>query len=125
YQQNPTPAEGGIFKRDWFKVRMDASQLPAIVRAVRFWDLAMSEKTSADYTVGTYMAECEDGHFYIIDVGRAQIEWGDVTPYLADTILGDGAVVPQGIEEKGFMSRAVTDLYLDPRLRGYQVWGYP
>jgi predicted phage terminase large subunit-like protein len=125
YQQNPTPAEGGIFKRKWFEQKIDLSQLPAIVRAVRFWDLAMSEKTSADYTVGTQMVECEDGHLYIVDVSRGQMEWGDVTPHLADTMLADGPSVTQGIEEKGFMSRAVTDLNMDHRLRGYQVWGYP
>lgn len=125
YQQNPVPAEGGIFKRKWFEQKIDLSQLPAIVRAVRFWDLAMSEKTSADYTVGTQMVECEDGHLYIVDVSRGQMEWGDVTPHLADTMLADGPSVTQGIEEKGFMSRAVTDLNMDHRLRGYQVWGYP
>lgn len=125
YQQDPTPAEGGIFKRRWFEVRIDLAQVPEVVRRVRFWDLAMSEKTSADYTVGTCMAECADGHIYVMDVNRAQKEWGDVTPHLADTILNDGTLVPQGIEEKGYMTRAVQDLNLDPRLRGYQVWGYP
>jgi predicted phage terminase large subunit-like protein len=125
WQQEPTPAEGGVFKRRWFEGRIDRAQLPAIVRQARFWDLAMSSKTSADYTVGTLIAECEDGHFYILDVARAQIEWGDVTPFLATVMLDDGPTVPQGIEEKGFMSRAVTDLNLDARLRNYQVWGYP
>lgn len=125
YQQNPVPAEGGLFKRTWFDQRIDRAQVPAIVRAVRFWDLAMSEKTSADYTVGTLLAECEDGHLYILDVARAQKEWGDVTPYLADTILGDGPTIAQGIEEKGFMTRAIQQLNLDHRLRSYQIWGYP
>lgn len=125
WQQEPTPAEGGIFKRRWFDHRVDLSQMPNIVRMARFWDLAMSEKTSADYTVGTKIAECEDGHFYILDVARDQIEWGDVTPFIAAVMVNDGPNVPQGIEEKGFMSRAITQLNLDPRLRNHQVWGYP
>lgn len=123
YQQNPVPAEGGIFKRAWFEPR--ASQPPEIVRAVRYWDLAMSEKTTADYTAGVKLGMGVDGHVYVLDVARGQIEWGDVVPFIADTMLRDGTDVAQGIEEKGYMSRAVQELNLDGRLRGFQVWGYP
>lgn len=122
YQQNPVPAEGGVFKRAWFTI---TSQLPNLYQPVRFWDLAMSSKTSADFTVGTRMAVGEDGHEYILDVTRVQKEWGDVVPFMAEVILQDGPSVAQGIEEKGYMSRAVQELNVDPRLRGYQIWGYP
>jgi predicted phage terminase large subunit-like protein len=44
---------------------------------------------------------------------------------VANVILSDGPHVAQGIEEKGFMSRAIQDLNSDPRLHGYQIWGYP
>lgn len=123
YQQNPVPAEGGIFKRAWFEPPLD--RLPTIVHTVRYWDLAMSEKTAADYTVGVKLGTGEDGHTYLLDVARKQLEWGDVTPFLAETMLADGASVAQGIEEKGYMSRAVTELNADPRLHGYSVFGYP
>jgi predicted phage terminase large subunit-like protein len=123
YQQNPTPAEGGIFKYAWFENRV--SQPPEIVRAARFWDLAMSEKTTADYTVGWKMGQATDGHYYVLDVTRGQVEWGDLTEFMAQTILADGASVAQGIEEKGFMARAIQNLNADPRLHGYSVWGYP
>lgn len=123
YQQRPVPAEGGIFKRAWFEPRV--SQAPEIVRAARYWDLAMSEKTTADYTAGVKLGLGADGHVYVLDVARGQIEWGDVVPFMADTMLRDGADVPQGVEEKGYMSRAVQELNTDGRLRGFQVWGYP
>lgn len=123
YQQNPVPAEGGIFKRDWFEPRI--SQVPEITRSVRFWDLAMSEKTTADYTVGVKIGQATDGHTYILDVARKQLDWGDVTEFLATVMMKDGPETPQGIEKKGYMSRAVQALNLDPRLRNYQVWGYP
>ena len=124
YQQNPVPAEGGIFKRRWFTiVRPDS--LPDMQRYACFWDLAMSSKTSADYTVGTLIGEGDDGHLYILNVWRGQIEWGDVTPYMAEVMIELGPIIPHGVEEKGFMSRAVTQLNMDGRLRSYQVWGYP
>lgn len=123
YQQRPVPAEGGLFKRAWFYPLLDTS--PPVVRAVRYWDLAMSEKTSADYTVGWKTAIAEDGHRYILDVARKQIEWGDLTDYLASVMIADGPEVMQGIEDKGFMSRAIQQLNLDPRLKGYAIFGYP
>lgn len=123
YQQNPVPAEGGLFKRAWFDPAV--TQWPDIVYSCRFWDLAMSEKTSADYTVGLRIGQAQDGHYYIQDVTRRQIEWGDLTDWMAQVILQDGPAVAQGVEEKGFMSRAIGELNADPRLHGYQIWGYP
>lgn len=123
YQQRPVPAEGGIFKRQWFEPLLDNT--PQIVREVRYWDLAMSSKTNADYTVGLKLGEGADGHFYVLDVVRERIDWGNLTDFIANVILADGSSVPQGIEQAGYMSRAITDLNLDPRMRNYQIWGYP
>lgn len=123
YQQRPSPADGGIFKQVWFENR--TSQPPEIVRAVRYWDLAMSEKTSADYTAGVKLGRGTDGHVYVLDVKRGQIDWGNLTEFMAETMLADGPTVAQGIEEKGFMTRAIQTLNADPRLHGFSVWGYP
>lgn len=121
YQQHPVPAEGGIFKRAWFS---RVQHVSAIQYAVRYWDLAMSEKTSADFTAGVKIGIGEDGHRYVLDVAHERIDWGDLTERLAQVMLLDGPNVAQGIEQKGYMSRAVQALNLDPRLHGYQVWGY-
>ena len=66
-----------------------------------------------------------DGFQYVLDVKRRRLEWGDVTPFIAETMMNDGPSVIQGIEQKAYMSRAVVDLNVDPRLRGYSVFGYP
>lgn len=123
YQQQPSPAEGGVFKLAWFDKTIN--QPPEIVRAVRYWDLAMSEKTSADYTAGVKLGRGTDGHVYVLDVKRGQIDWGNLTEFMAKTMLADGPTVAQGIEEKGFMTRAIQTLNADPRLHGFSVWGYP
>ena len=122
YMQNPTPAEGGIFKRAWFH---PVDNLPRMVHTVRYWDLAMSEKTTADYTVGVKIGQGEDGHYYILDVARFQKEWGDVVPEIARVAIADGARTVIGVEEAGYMSRAVQELNTDPRLHGYALFGYP
>jgi predicted phage terminase large subunit-like protein len=121
YQQNPVPAEGGIFKRAWLP-KID--QLPPVKRSVRYWDLAMSERTQADYTVGARHGIDDNGHRYVMDISRFQKEWGDVVPEMKKVILADGKHVHQGIEMKGFMSRAVKMLVKDPDLAGFVIRGY-
>lgn len=122
YQQKPTPSEGGIFKRAWFYP--SPTEAPVINRTVRYWDLAMSANNSADYTVGVKIGEGVDGTFYVLDVARIQRDWADVVPFMKRVILADGVGVRQGIERKGYMSRAVGDLNKDPALRGYTIMGY-
>lgn len=122
YQQNPIPAEGGLFKTIWFEPWID--RCPEIVHEVRYWDLAMSAKTTADYTVGVKISECVDGHWYVTDVVRKRVEWGDLTNFIAKVILNDGNSVMQGIEKKGYMSRAIQELNQDGRLRDYSIFGY-
>lgn len=122
YMQNPVPAEGGIFKRAWFH---KVSTTPEIVHTVRYWDLAMSSRETADYTVGVKIGQAQDGHYYILDVTRFQLEWGDVVPKIAEVAIADGANVMIGVEEAGFMSRAIQELNQDHRLHGFAVFGYP
>ena len=122
YQQNPVPAEGGIFKRSAF---IRVNDVPTLRFTVRFWDLAMSAKTSADYTVGVKMGVDDAGNVYVLDVIRVQMEWPDVVPMLRQQIALDGRHVVQGIEQQGFMSRAVQDLAGDRSLYAYTIKGYP
>jgi predicted phage terminase large subunit-like protein len=121
YQQRPIPAEGGIIKRDYFDI---VDYLPTVIQEWRFSDLAMSQKTSADETASVKLAQCEDGHFYITDVTHARVDWGQLAGYLADIMLADGSAVIQGLEQAGYMSRAVQDLNADDRLQRYSIWGY-
>lgn len=122
YAQRPSPTEGGKFKRAWFDAQ---TELPPMKRIVRFWDLAMSDTDSADYTVGVKLGEAVDGHVYVIDVARARKDWADVVPFMKTVILADGVGIVQGIEKKGYMSRAVKDLNRDADLKRYTIKGYP
>lgn len=121
YDQNPSPSEGGILKRKWFKPRV--RHAPQLKRTVRYWDLAMSEKTTADFTAGLKLGLGVDDHRYVLDVARAQVELDQLPSYLKDVILDDGKKVIQGFEMKGYMTRAITKLAKDPDLRGYTLIG--
>lgn len=122
YQQRPQPAEGGIFRRAWFQpwVRV----VPEAVRSVRYWDLAMSSRESADYTVGVRMEQHADGTVTISDVARGQVELHDLARFVVDVMLSDGPGVDQGFENAGYMTRAMQDVVKDRRVLRYRIKPY-
>lgn len=75
YQQRPTPVEGGRFKREWFRKIVDHA--PANLQWKRGYDLAVSTKTSADYTASFRCAKDAQGFLYIADGFRKRIEYPD------------------------------------------------
>lgn len=100
FQGRPRPREGGLFKRDYFKIK---DEVPDGGRVVRYWDRAGTEE-GGDYTVGVRarLVEVEDGdtRFYVEDVVRGQ--WGPDRreEEFSDTIEIDGPKIRQWIEEE-------------------------
>lgn len=121
YQQSPQPSSGGMFKREKFNL---IKELPAdILRVVRFWDLALSSKTMADYTVGVMMGITASGRIVIMDMQRFQKEWDDVEPLIASRAVIDLKDVQVGIEQTFYASRAVTKLLKRPELHQHTIRG--
>jgi len=56
-QQRPSPAEGGILKRAWWRYFspewLEYWEGPPLRALVSSWDTALKEKTTSDFTVGT------------------------------------------------------------------------
>jgi predicted phage terminase large subunit-like protein len=91
YQQRPAPAEGGLFKRIWWRYWTPApalattERLDLAGRAVdlrdcwRFLtgDLAASTRTSADWTVAAAWALTLDGDLVLLDYNRARVGEAD------------------------------------------------
>jgi predicted phage terminase large subunit-like protein len=87
YQGRPAPAEGGLFKRLWFRYwtpapydgyreRIDlAGRVHPVDECWRFLtgDLAASTRTSADYTVAAAWALTIDGDLVLLDYQRAKV----------------------------------------------------
>ena len=85
YQGRPSPAEGGLFKRMWWRyyVRHDnqitlGQRTFSLADCWRFAtvDLANSTRTSADYTVIAAWARTITGELVLLDVMRAKIGEG-------------------------------------------------
>lgn len=77
YQQRPTPAEGGIFKRAWWRfydpklIDENIAEALKLTRLYTTWDTALKEKTSSDYTVGIAWGE-SGADKYVLRVVRGR-----------------------------------------------------
>lgn len=80
YQQRPVPAGGGLFKRDWFTNIVDKA--PDGLKWKRGYDLAVSTKTSADYTASFRCAKDNQGNLFIEGGFRARIEYPEQRRYI-------------------------------------------
>ncbi|MGD9563275.1 MAG: phage terminase large subunit [Pyrinomonadaceae bacterium] len=121
YQQHPTPAEGGIFKRAWFTKFVD--QPPKGLRWKRGYDLAVSTKTTASYTASFRVARDErTGNLYIADGFRERIEYPDQKRYVIERMLAERDT-DHGIEKALHGQALLQDLRLETRLFGKGLTG--
>jgi predicted phage terminase large subunit-like protein len=108
---------GAMFRREFFTL---VDELPEQGRWVRFWDLAASQKTSADFTVGAKVG-FHEGTLMIADVVRGRWEWPDVLKIIRQTALMDGPGVGVGIEDVGVQKGLYQMLRREPLLAGIAI----
>jgi predicted phage terminase large subunit-like protein len=84
YQQEPMPADDGLFQRKWFAHVVDRA--PAGLRWVRGYDLAISTKDTADRTASFRCAIDADGNLYIADGFAGRIDFPEQRRYVLDRL---------------------------------------
>jgi predicted phage terminase large subunit-like protein len=92
--------EGGMFKREWFKI-VDAA--PASSYRVRYWDLAATAEKPGrdpDYTAGCLMASDMQGRYYVCDMRRLRASPQGVESIVRQTAELDGTSVPIHMEQE-------------------------
>jgi len=87
YQQNPVLKDGDIFKRAWFTRVVDAA--PAGLRWIRGYDLAISERTTADYTASFRVGKDRDGNFYIEGGMRRRMDFPTQQRYVLERVAAE------------------------------------
>lgn len=111
FQQRPSPPGGAVFKREWARI-IDPDDLPPNITWVRYWDLAVSAKKSADYTASIALGRDQLANIYVHRIIREQVEW-PVSKRMIKTI-GASERVAIGIEtcgtQKGFFQDLMADL---------------
>ncbi|MBW2141955.1 MAG: phage terminase large subunit, partial [Deltaproteobacteria bacterium] len=118
YQQRPTMAGGSKIKPGWFKIKDNA---PEGLAWVRFWDLAVSAKKTADYTASAALAISDVGDVFIRDMIRGRWIWPETRKLMVLTARAEG--IPIGIEAAGQQQGFVDDLLRDSDLAAFSIKG--
>src|SRR6266849_1244848 len=71
-QQRPSPAEGGIFKRHWWRRYDRLENLDGFDVIIQSWDLAFKDTSNSSYVVGQVWARL-GAYFVLIDQVRARM----------------------------------------------------
>jgi predicted phage terminase large subunit-like protein len=91
------PEEGGIVKRDWFKLWPDGKPFPKFEFVIQSVDVATSEKTvndpTAHITFGVFKPQDGGMCAMVIDCWQAHLQYPDLRPRIVDeyeTVYGEG-----------------------------------
>jgi predicted phage terminase large subunit-like protein len=83
--------EGSLLKRHWFSTVREA---PPQLRWFRYWDLAASTKTAADFTASACAAISKDtGDVYLRDLIKVKEEWPVVRRLILETAKNEPDVM--------------------------------
>ena len=76
YQQRPQPPGGGLLKRSWLE-HYQSNEVPDLehLNIYQAWDLAISTKETADYTVCTTIGVSDENKIYVLDWYRDRIDF--------------------------------------------------
>ena len=118
YQQRPVPLDGGLFKREWFKKIVNRA--PKDLTWARGYDLAISTKTTADYTASFRVAFDDEGNLYIADGFRRRIEYPDQRRYVIERTRSEKNT-SHGVEKALHGQALVQDLRNDVKTRGRPI----
>lgn len=72
YQQRPSPAEGGILKRNWWKYYRQAPE--KFDEIIQSWDMSFKDLSTSDYVVGQIWGR-KGADKYLLDQVRARLDF--------------------------------------------------
>jgi predicted phage terminase large subunit-like protein len=110
YQADPTGLGGEVFKAaSWFRPLPPGFDRRSLTRVVQFWDLAFSEKDTADYTVGLTLGRDGSGNLYVLGLHRSRVGQAQLLNTIASQVhLHRPAVV--GVEEAAYRAPVTKDV---------------
>jgi len=122
YQQRPIARTGGLF--DPLKIEI-VDHAPELERTVRFYDLAVTKKTTSDYTAGVKLGRAKDGRIVVLDVWRDRRELPDIHEAIVQNALIDGAETSIRLEAEKAGVIELAFLLRDRRLGGHRIDAVP
>lgn len=76
YQQRPSPADGGMVKRDWF--RFWKSLPETFDEVIESWDMTFKDTKTSDFVVGQVWGR-RAAEYYLLDQTRARMDFPSTT----------------------------------------------
>jgi len=122
YQQRPIARTGGLF--DPLKIEI-VDHAPELERTVRFYDLAVTKKTTSDYTAGVKLGRAKDGRIVVLDVWRDRKELPDIHEAIVQNALIDGVETAIRLEAEKAGVIELAFLLRDRRLSGHRIDAVP
>ncbi len=120
YQQKPVPAEGGLFKRDWFRI---IPRAPNGLRWRRATDPGLMSTATADYTASFRVAFDRENNLYIDGGFRKQIEYPELRRYILGRMHEERDTDQHGVELSAHGTALVQDLGREVSCRGRPLRG--
>jgi predicted phage terminase large subunit-like protein len=71
YQQRPSPLEGGMFKREWWRFYEYEPYCDSVIMT---WDMAFKDASESSYVVGQVWG-CKGANRYLLDQFRGQVDF--------------------------------------------------
>jgi predicted phage terminase large subunit-like protein len=112
YLNHPLPSETQMFHPEsWPTYQDDPHGLgdQPDKTVLQFWDLAISEKTTADYTVGVTIAVDEDNNVYILELRRGHWDFNRTLAEIGAMGHSWPGVAGVGIEKVAYQAAAVQE----------------
>lgn len=111
---------GAMFKREYIQV---VDEVPDLIATARHWDMAVSTKTQADYSVGCKGGLDEYGNVYITDVVRGRWEFPALMKVIKQTAQADGLSCRQTVETAGTQKGLLDILMAEPDMANISISG--
>ena len=124
FQQRPIPTEGGLFKFDWFKKENIREKAPDGLIWKRGYDLAISQRTSADFTASFRCAFDKEGNLWIADGFCKRIEYPEQKRFVISKMQTEKRT-EHGIEKALHGIALVQDLRRVQSIRGIAFKAVP
>lgn len=120
FQGTPRQTDGNILDSKQL-VMVDEADLPPMVKIVRHWDLAFSERAGADDVAGVRLGLGSDGRRYIMHVKQIFGRWTTSKPEIMRWAQTDGIETVCAIEANGTQLGYFQDVQSDPKMAGRSV----
>jgi len=106
---------GGLFKRSWLPIRTDDLPPPSSGKRYRFWDLAVSTKTSSDFTATARVTVTADAQVVIDGIWQGREPWPSIKRRIIDTAASEPDTIV-GVETIAGFEIAFAELVQEPSM---------